>query len=244
MRYIKFVIICLWTCSLKAQHTKFITEGTIEFERKIKLSVLFEEENPTLEVLKKNGQYFKTNFFTLKFDSTKCSYKPGKENPENYKLQKLPAEENTVSSDIKENIIISQKQLFENNYIVSDTLNKKIQWKITSEKRKIAGFECKRANAIILDSIYIIAYFTEEILSQSGPESFRNLPGMILGVAIPHEHISWFATKLIYEKKENSENTEIFGKEVISCEQLKSVTKNNLSQESKLDNWLYKFIQY
>ena len=29
-----------------------------------------------------------------------------------------------------------------------------------------------------------------------GPESFNGLPGMILGLALPHEHITWFATKV------------------------------------------------
>ncbi len=47
-----------------------------------------------------------------------------------------------------------------------------------------------------MDSIYVVAFYTDEILTTGGPESFTGLPGMILGIAIPHEHVSWFATKV------------------------------------------------
>ena len=74
-----------------------------------------------------------------------------------------------------------------------------IKWKITDETRAIAGFQCRRANALIMDSIYVVAFYTDEIITNGGPESFSGLPGMILGVAIPHEHITWFATKVYTE---------------------------------------------
>jgi GLPGLI family protein len=48
----------------------------------------------------------------------------------------------------------------------------------------IAGFNCRRANAMIMDSIYVVAFYTDEILTTGGPESFSGLPGMILGVAL------------------------------------------------------------
>ena len=60
----------------------------------------------------------------------------------------------------------------------------------------IAGFQCRRANAIIMDSIYVVAFYTDDIVASGGPESFTGLPGMILGVSLPHQHVSWFATKV------------------------------------------------
>ena len=47
-----------------------------------------------------------------------------------------------------------------------------------------------------MDSIYVVAFYTDEILTSGGPESFSGLPGMILGISLPHEHVSWFATKV------------------------------------------------
>jgi GLPGLI family protein len=47
-----------------------------------------------------------------------------------------------------------------------------------------------------MDSIYVVAFYTTEIPVSGGPESFSGLPGMILGVALPHENVTWFATKV------------------------------------------------
>ena len=47
-----------------------------------------------------------------------------------------------------------------------------------------------------MDSIYVVAFYTEKIPLSVGPESFNGLPGMILGVALPREHITWFATEV------------------------------------------------
>ncbi|RYG04202.1 MAG: GLPGLI family protein, partial [Chitinophagaceae bacterium] len=80
-------------------------------------------------------------------------------------------------------------------YLVKDTI-RKINWKITDETREIAGYECRRANAIIMDSVYVVAYYANQIAVSGGPESFAGLPGMILGLALPHENITWFATKV------------------------------------------------
>ena len=60
----------------------------------------------------------------------------------------------------------------------------------------IAGFNCRKAVAIMFDSVYVFAFYTDEIMIPGGPCSINGLPGMILGVALPHENIAWFATKV------------------------------------------------
>ncbi|RZL12152.1 MAG: GLPGLI family protein, partial [Pedobacter sp.] len=44
--------------------------------------------------------------------------------------------------------------------------------------------------------VYVVAYYSNQIAVSGGPESFTGLPGMILGLALPHENITWFATKV------------------------------------------------
>ncbi len=46
-----------------------------------------------------------------------------------------------------------------------------------------------------MDSVYVIAFYTDQIIPSGGPESFNGLPGMILGIAIPRINTTWFATK-------------------------------------------------
>ena len=45
-------------------------------------------------------------------------------------------------------------------------------------------------------STYVIAFYANEIPIDGGPESINGLPGMILGLVVPSQHLSYFATKV------------------------------------------------
>lgn len=183
-----------------AQNAIFLSQGRIEFERKINLWAQIDDETDDAwkDIQKKMRPKFKSSYFDLYFNNSKTLYKPGRDNPDNNKLWQTPADDNTVFNDLAEKLTISEKNIFDQRFLVQDSA-RKIKWKITNETRNIAGFECRRANAIIMDSVYIVAFYTDEILASGGPESFSGLPGMILGLAIPHEHMTWFATKVYAE---------------------------------------------
>jgi GLPGLI family protein len=186
----------LSTLHLPAQNPVFISEGKIEFERKDNLYKQMEEEDESWsELMKKTMPNYKTSYFDLVFEPGKTLFKPGRENTDNNKIREQPAEANIIFTDLENGKIISQKKVFEQFFLLQDSA-RKIKWKITDENRSIAGFECRRANALIMDSIYVVAYYTNEIISPGGPESFSGLPGMILGVALPHQHVTWFATRV------------------------------------------------
>jgi GLPGLI family protein len=107
----------------------------------------------------------------------------------------MAVQNNTIFTDLTAKSVTMQKNVFEELFLVKDT-TRKINWKITTETRDIAGYKCRRANALVMDSIYVVAFYTDEIAVSGGPESFSGLPGMILGVALPHENVTWFATKV------------------------------------------------
>jgi GLPGLI family protein len=107
----------------------------------------------------------------------------------------VPSETDVTVKDVKNNQISLQRDIFEQTYLVKDSLQN-YEWKISNETRLIAGFECKKAVTKICDSVYIVAFYTDEITVSSGPESFGGLPGMILGLAVPRLQITWFATKV------------------------------------------------
>ena len=195
IRYLFAFLFLLLTGYGYSQQTHFISEGRIEFERKLNLYSQFNDDDSWTAEFKKNIPQFKVTYFDLSFSNNKTFYKPGKENSDNNRLWEQPAEDNIVYSDLEKHASVSQKNVFEKTFLIQDS-TRSIHWKITDEKRTIAGFECRRANAVVMDSIYIVAYYTDEIITPGGPESFSGLPGMILGLAIPHEHVTWFATKL------------------------------------------------
>ena len=181
-----------------AQNTIFVSSGKIEFERKVNVfAQIGNGDDQWTELRKKMSNHFKTTYFDLYFTREKSLYRPGRESTDkdNFFFFQSPAQDNTVWSDLSHDKAVSVKNVFEQTFLVQDTL-RHIRWKITDETRKIAGFNCRRANAIIMDSIYVVAFYTDEILTTAGPESFSGLPGMILGVSLPHQHISWFATKV------------------------------------------------
>jgi GLPGLI family protein len=180
----------------------FLTHGRIEFQRSVNVyaqmqQTMEEGDDHWVDLMKKMSSHFRTSYFDLYFAGSKCLYKPGRESDDKqtFFFWQPPAQDNVIFSDLEAKKGVSRKNVFEQGFLVEDSL-RPIKWKITDETRNIAGFTCRRANAIIMDSIYVVAFYTDEILAEGGPESFTGLPGMILGVSLPHEHVSWFATKV------------------------------------------------
>ncbi len=190
----------IFSSKIHAQNAIFLSQGRIEFERKVNLYAQVDDEDDDTwkDLMKKMMPQFKVTYFNLFFNGNKTLFKPGRENTDNNKLWQQPAEDNTVFTNLTDSLSTTQKNVFEQTFLLHDS-TRKIKWKITDETRNIAGFNCRRANALVMDSIYVVAYYTDQIITTGGPESFSGLPGMILGLALPHEHITWFATKVYTE---------------------------------------------
>ena len=174
--------------------TQFISKAKIEFERRT--NVWAELKGTFAEEIKKNTAQFKTDYFDYEFDGNKSVYKPGREsNDKPAYWFRLPAGDNEVYSDFTTKKYIAKKSVFESTFLVEDSL-RKARWKITNDFREIAGFNCRRATTIIMDSVFVVAFYTDEIMIPGGPESFNGLPGMILGLVINRLHTTWYATKV------------------------------------------------
>jgi GLPGLI family protein len=181
---------------LVAQQHQFITQGKIEYERKTNQHAFMEEGRVWDEAAKKNMPKFITYYFDLTFKGNRTLYKTGRD-PEvkQMKYWGLFESDNTVAITLDSNTSVTQRAIFNDSYLVGDSL-RHIDWKITTEIRKIAGFDCRKAVGRVMDSIVVIAFYTDEITTSGGPESFNGLPGMMLGLAIPRIHTTWYATKL------------------------------------------------
>lgn len=188
-----------------AQHANFAFEGSIEFEKSINMHAqitrMINKDNevfyrPAYDQYKTSQPQFRVLKSTLAFTKDKTLFTPiepeiGPRVMFNEAVAIAP-QNNTIYTDLANSKSVAQKTIYEENFLVTDSI-RKITWKITSETRDIAGYTCRRANAIMMDSIYVVAFYTDEIPVSGGPESFAGLPGMILGVALPHENVTWFA---------------------------------------------------
>jgi len=200
----KILLIVTLFCSLLASgQSTFISEGKITFERRISQFNINKQENEEEtfwdEEIKKVMSKVLVDQFTLEFTPEKSYYKNGKENSANKYMWDLdmlkPNDLNYVLHDFNLGNTSMIRNIFETSYFLSDSI-KKFEWKITGEVREIAGFECKKAITRICDSVVVVAFYTDQIITPSGPENFNGLPGMILGLAIPRLASTWFASKI------------------------------------------------
>ena len=197
---------------LFAQNVHFMKSGTIQFEKTANTYALIKkmygkemDDEAYLQQLfdqyKKTQSQFKVLKSTLTFSDNKTLFSPVKsdEASNNFFLMPLAEQNNVIYSDLNTKTNTGQKTVFDQPFLVKDSL-RKIKWKITDENREIAGYNCRRANGLMMDSIYVVAFYTNQIPVSGGPESFSGLPGMILEVALPHENVIWRATKVTEEE--------------------------------------------
>jgi len=193
-----------WSAGAQQQ---FISEGKIEYERKTNQHAFLDENNMWDEMAKKDLPKFVTYYQDLYFKGNRTLYRVGREPDQvQRKSWSVLDPDEVIASNLDSGSAISQKSFFMDTYLISDSI-RRIDWKISPEIRKIAGFDCRKATGKVLDSIVVIAFYTDEIVTSGGPESFAGLPGMILGIAIPRMHTTWYATKLELVPVKESELT-------------------------------------
>jgi len=206
----KLLFVLIFACSrylLSAQNVKLTTSGVIAYTKTINMYAILKKNinpgnaniyAPAFEQYKETHPQFTMLNSTLTFANNQTLFKPEISpiiSAGFFAVPPIVLQNNIVHANYNTKRNIIQKIIFEDTYLLKDSISK-IRWKLTDEVREIAGYSCRRANAIILDSIYVVAFYTDEIPVSGGPESFNGLPGMILQVAIPHENISWVATKI------------------------------------------------
>jgi GLPGLI family protein len=206
--------------SLPAQ--QFISKAVIEYEVKANIKKTL-GSNMWDEMMKENLPTFKTGYYTYTFANNKSIYKFSHWEP-NLKIPKFlkdSDEENVWYTDFNTGIINMQKNVYGSNFNVEDTMPP-LQWRLTNESRMIAGFNCRKAVAIMFDSVYVFAFYTDEIMIPGGPCSINGLPGMILGMTIPRLYTSWIATKVMLNGVNESAIKPVQAKKYNTLENLKA----------------------
>jgi GLPGLI family protein len=175
----------------------FLEKVSVEYAKTVAVWPLLKEIEPEWFERSKDRMPKETiSYFNFTSDGNKSLYKRIKEPDVPKGMWFRPfADENVVYNDYTAGTTTSQKPVFEETYLIQDSLLK-IKWKITADTRNIAGFECRKAVGILFDTVSVFAFYTDEIVISGGPEGINGLPGMILGVGIPRLHTTWFATKV------------------------------------------------
>lgn len=192
-----------------AQYAFFPEQGVITYEKTVHVKNLIKRHLSTLK-----DDDFSKNYLTqlsekapetatlekkLSFSRNEMSLEPVKTEQPQIISSLLQMGLLDYNSKIYQNLDKNEsKMLVElggSEIAIQDSLTQ-VRWKITDEYRNIAGYDCRRANGITLDSVYIVAFYTDQIPTSAGPGTVHGLPGTILGLAVPEQHFNIYATKV------------------------------------------------
>lgn len=197
MRSILLIIVNGFFLSANAQ--QFVSTGAIEFEVRTNNHKVIGDEGIWAEMFKDKIPQFTTTYYQYVFNDNKSIYKFDRYDEKS----RLPRgfgmsnpEDEVWYNDYATGNFSNYRFILGDNYLLTGALMN-IEWKLTpTETREIAGFNCRKATGIIFDSVYVFAFYTDEITISGGPMGISGLPGMILGITIPRMYTSYIATKL------------------------------------------------
>jgi GLPGLI family protein len=174
----------------------FLSKAKIEFEVKTNQHKAM-GDGIWADMAKENVPQFSVTYYDYIFANNKSVYRFNRFDPKN-KAPWAKEEDEAVNiwyNDYDKGTFTTLKEIGGENYLLKDSLSS-LEWRLTNESRNIAGFLCRKAVTKIFDSVYVFAFYTDEITISGGPQSLHGLPGMILGVTIPRMYTSWIATKV------------------------------------------------
>lgn len=188
------LLVVLFGGSVCAQ-SPILTKVKIEFERKENMSAIMQGRFG--RDMNSSETQYSSSFYSYEAADGKSIYKaiPKDDNNFGRGFFGRGQDENITYTDYDKTEQVALKSVFEKSYLITDSM-RHIDWKLTNDFREIAGFNCRRATAIIMDSVFVVAFYTDEIIPSGGPEGFTGLPGMILGLVINRLHTTWYATKV------------------------------------------------
>jgi GLPGLI family protein len=197
MKRILFIV--LFSACTTAFAQQFINSGSIEFEVRSNNHRALGDEGIWVQMFKDKLPQFSNTYYQYTFNENRSIYKFVRHDEKN----KLPRgfgmnnpDDDVWYNDYSTGTFTNYRYILGDNYLLSGELMK-IEWKLSpTETREIAGFNCRKATGIIFDSVYVFAFYTDEITVSGGPMGISGLPGMILGLTIPRMFTSYIATKL------------------------------------------------
>lgn len=203
-----------------------INSGRIVFERKTNLVKKFNDER-TRQWLGDNKS--KVDKFELFFNDTCSVFKPilgDVQDPMSWATQK-----NTIYQNLSSGDKMSILDLWGQSIWVTDSVSQR-EWKVTDNKRKISGYNCRKAIWQKDDTTRIYAWYSVDIIPSVGPETFNGLPGTILGLATEDGGIIYFATEVEAMKPTKEQLSYNVGKnKVFTMEELRAKLEKDFANQ-------------
>ncbi len=172
-----------------------ITSGHVVYERKTNLYKKF--KSPEIQRWIPENSKSKVDVFDLYFTDSLSFFGPQENNLK--EVMSWTTSKNKVYQDFQGGSTYAIKEVFGEPSHLQDKM-RSLNWKILPGKRKIAGYDCQKAMWEAGDTLRIYAWFANELMAPSGPESFHGLPGVILGLATEDGGVIYFAKQVLLER--------------------------------------------
>jgi GLPGLI family protein len=203
-----------------------ITSGKITYERKTNLYKQMKGENVKNWI--KEEDKIKLEYFELFFNDTCSAFKPQEsELKENFAWA---TSKNKVYQNFNNSTRYMIKDMWGEEVHITDSLFQR-KWQMTESTRKIGGYNCRKAVWRANDTTRIYAWFSYDIATSTGPESFNGLPGVILGLATEDGGIVYFAKKVELIKADEAQLVPPKKKKVRSIHELKKEMEKEYGKE-------------
>ena len=162
------------------------TSGTIIYEVKINLHQQLTGER---ERFKEFVPEFRTVPFALVFNEKQSVYQRY-EDPaamvegrgRRGRFRMMMGGGSTVFRDFAEQSKVEQREFMGKNFIITGSLDQK-GWKVTGKADQVSGYPCLQATLPdTANDRTLIAWFTPQVGVPTGPDSYAQLPGLVLKV--------------------------------------------------------------
>ena len=184
------------------------TEGKIIYERKVNMHKRIPKEDERMKQMMPEFNTSKTQLI-YSGDQSIFSNVEAEENivandeeNGNRLVIRMAGQDNEVYKNYALHKMTALRELGPRKYIIEDSLPV-YKWQLKEETKIIKGYTCKKAVTVNQQQMPVIAWYTEQIPSASGPETWGGLPGMILEIDIDNAAVVY--TVLTIENKLNKE---------------------------------------
>ena len=222
----KRIFILIAVIGLALQLSAQILSGKITFERKTNLYKSMKWGDVKNWI--KEADKIKLDYFELYFNDTCSVFKP--QESELKENMGWATSKSTVYQNFNTRMKYTIKDMWGEQLHIRDSLRER-KWQITESTRKIAGYQCRKAIWRANDSTRIYAWFSYDLVTSTGPESFYGLPGIILGLATEDGGVVYFAKKIEFTQPETTQLIPPKKKKVYTLVELKKDMEKQYGKE-------------
>jgi len=234
-----YLLLCVLIATTVIAQT---TEGTIYYTESIKLDIELPEDQEHLRALipatsdQSKALYFTKDLSMYKNLSSEDDVKEINQESGGAQMQIKIASgsaENHLLKNFADQTMIDQRDFLGKKFLIDGTIPE-MKWKITGEQKKVLKYTCMKATQM-KDSTEIIAWFTPQIPLPNGPDTYGQLPGLILEVSMEDSKRTITATKIevgafdasVLETPKKGKKVTRAAFKKITAEKLKEMGSNN-----------------